>query len=419
MRIQTIEGAFAALVLAGVAGCAPSTPPEETTVSISGLVGEDGALHFASAEEFFKTIDAVDQMDEDQLDAWERSIGFESMRRSFRELRRLEAADPEERAKFLAINEDIAHLEKDVLTRRVPANAYAALIDRRGILYVDGIAHWVTATHVLTSRHGDLSKPKEWRAIPYIIDDNAPTNEPSMSLNQVCGATMSGEKSTSDRRVKYKTRIFLVTSSTVEGDFFRYRLEWEFWGYKKVLGVWIAYSTTYQMYNVGIELDLLRALSFDGIHTQYDYQRIDDYFVPYHDWGPDETSYGKAGYFVGDSVQNPEVDVLLPSFIKFHQETTSRGTYPTRGIMECNYCGDGTCQPQVGEAASSCRSDCGYCTDGVCYGSETPSSCYSDCHCGDGYCDPSIENSGNCSDCYGSCTSQVEPCPELSEQSPI
>src|SRR5262249_48302017 len=47
-------------------------------------------------------------------------------------------------------------------------------------------------------------------------------------------------------------------------------------------------------------------------------------------------------------------------------------------------CGDGICYTGGGESCSSCVADCGACPvcgDGVCNGTETPSTCPSDCSC--------------------------------------
>lgn len=382
------------VTLLGHAGCADTVPAPSVAGArvVPGELGPDGALRFASAAEFFDAVEAVDGLSAAELDAWERELGFMSMRRGFRELEaRLETSTGDERAAMLAAHADLLDRYSVEPRRRVPAYGYAALVDRRGVMYVDGVVHKVTETDVLSSLDGKLetidgvlaraagARPNGADAggvSAFLYTADRPT---TASLTSSCGSVMSGQQSTSDRRVKYETRTFTFTVTTPIGyKQYRYRIEWEFWGYKKVLWSWVSYATTYQMYNVGIEMDVLKVTGYDGVRHQYEYRLLNDYFFSYYD-SNNEASNGVASVFAGDMVENVDPSALrAPFFRRLHQETTSRGTYPTRGILECNYCGDGTCLSAVGETASSCRSDCGYCGDGVCFGTESSSWC-SDC----------------------------------------
>jgi hypothetical protein len=389
-------------------------------------VGADGALRFATPADFFAAVDLVSELDEAQLEAWEDGLGFVSMRRTFREAeRRLGPALGAERAQLLAEYADVLDPLEREPTRLVRASGYAALIDRRGIMYVGGVIHHVSATRVTASRDGDaaslaragsrlsaggqLADGGTTQSVQYASPGAGALGDPDVGIATACGSQFGGTVTTSDRREKYETRYVLYSVQDQIGNWqYRYRIEWEFWGYKKVLWWWDAYPTTYQMYNVGYSADALKVTGFDGVRHQYEYQRI-DFSFPSYDSGT-ETSNGVALTWLGDSVQNVSAAGLrAPFFYKFHEETTSRGTYPTRGVMECGFCGDGTCQPAVNETASSCRSDCGFCGDGVCFGSETVASCYTDCHyCGDGLCDLEEAASGSCPGDCGS-TNPCEP----------
>jgi hypothetical protein len=86
-------------------------------------------------------------------------------------------------------------------------------------------------------------------------------------------------------------------------------------------------------------------------------------------------------------------------------------------------CGNGTCEPELGENALNCPVDCsGVCGDGYCTHDETNQTCPEDCpaDCGDAYCDPETETVANCpADCGpvcgdGYCTHDEtsETCPE-------
>lgn len=67
-------------------------------------------------------------------------------------------------------------------------------------------------------------------------------------------------------------------------------------------------------------------------------------------------------------------------------------------------CGNGTCEPSLGENTSSCSADC-YCGNGTCDSGESAYSCEQDCgFCGDGYCTSEESYWGTCEiDCGGWC----------------
>lgn len=68
-------------------------------------------------------------------------------------------------------------------------------------------------------------------------------------------------------------------------------------------------------------------------------------------------------------------------------------------------CGNGICEPQLGESASSCPFDCHACGDGICaWGPENTSNCAVDCLvCGNGSCDFPEDSSSCPEDCGFQC----------------
>jgi hypothetical protein len=382
-----------------VSACAEPTPP-----LIPAEVGLDGALRFARADDFFRAIDAISEMDGATLDGWERDVEFLSMRRAALEAERLLApAVGAERAQLLADYADVLDPLQAEPTRRVRASGYASLVDRRGIFYVNGVLHHVSGTRISTALDGKLETLTN-RIAGDVSDESgveymASGESADATSSSACGALFGGQVTTGDRRQKYETRLVNYSVRDQIGNWqYRYRIEWEFWGYKKVLWWWEAYPTKYQVYNVGYDLDVLNVTGFDGVKHQYDYERI-NFSFPFHELQTEGANVFTINW-MGDSVQNVRAaDIRAPFFYKFHEETTSRGTYPTRGVMECGFCGDGVCQPEVNESVSSCRADCGTCGDGVCFGSENAGNCYSDCHCGNGVCDAGETPSTCSADC--------------------
>lgn len=68
--------------------------------------------------------------------------------------------------------------------------------------------------------------------------------------------------------------------------------------------------------------------------------------------------------------------------------------------VDCGYCGDTYCSPEIDEDLESCSVDCGYCGDGVCvhpYESNPSTWCYDDCGTPPGVCDPEeCETNADC-----------------------
>jgi hypothetical protein len=92
---------------------------------------------------------------------------------------------------------------------------------------------------------------------------------------------------------------------------------------------------------------------------------------------------------------------------------------PPSGYTQCMSCGNGYCEPGLGETSSNCPSDCGpyyYCGDGLCTSGEYAGNCMTDCHCGNGVCDAgwgetSSTCPGDCSTGGGGGGCYIYPCP--------
>lgn len=373
--------------------------------AVPGEPSVDGALRFASPDELFAAVERVGRSSPEELDAWERSIGFRSMRREFNDLMVELAETPETaRASLLASNADLLDPGSAEPARRVRAHAYASLIDRRGILYVGSVVHKVTTDEVLTWPEGDPA-PLENSVAPSTVHAFRYTG--SDNILGVCGTRLDGRESTDDRRVSYSVQTYRFVTENPPGNTHHvYVTDLSFEGQRRFLGSWMRYETTYQLYNFGVEMDGMRVVSSNGNQTQYEYvtQTVG---LPYWETSND-SPWGFLSMVVGDVIHNPAPEQPVePSFNKVHMEVTSRGTFPYRGILECEFCGDGTCQPAVGESARSCPGDCAFCGDGVC--TEDPSQCSADCFCGNGSCD-SNETYWDCWDCPSPCLAGDDLC---------
>jgi uncharacterized protein (TIGR03382 family) len=143
-----------------------------------------------------------------------------------------------------------------------------------------------------------------------------------------------------------------------------------------------------------------------------------DYFIAGMD------TFGNAGSGIFDAISKQLVGVHVRGASDYVADgscnrvnpcpaTGCRGedaTYAFRAIAalcatapepELCSCGDTTCNPALGETTATCPADCGVaCGDGACNGSETPTSCATDCTaCGNAACDAGETQTTCCFDC--------------------
>ena len=98
--------------------------------------------------------------------------------------------------------------------------------------------------------------------------------------------------------------------------------------------------------------------------------------------------------------------------------STGEGYNETLRKIVCRadcFCGNGVCEPAIGETMSTCFRDCS-CGNGICDGTDTRYNCLQDCSCGDRTCQPQYgEHWSNCStDCHcgnHTCESQYNETP--------
>lgn len=364
--------------------------PREPIPRVTSLpveVDAEGALRFPSIAAFFQVSEALARMSAAERDVWEEQLGFLSMRRAYAALEaELERRPAKEHPLVLAAHRDILDPESPEPRRRVATSAYAWLVDRRGVMYIDGVIHRVNEREVWTPRPGAGAEVTRQLAGDVTAAgtkqlegvDAFRYRSEEASLSQ-CGAAHENTLTVGDRRVTYRMEVSRVKVVDGIGNRqYRHAYYVDFWGKRKVLGVWVAYATTYQMYNTFGYIDVFKVTGFDGVRHQYVYERQDRGWYSL-DLGPETSHFDSPPAWAGDAVQNIDESQLIdPFFHKLHMEVTSRGTYPTRGRFECNYCGDGTCQSFVSETAYNCPGDCNQCGDGICAGSD-PTTCPSDC----------------------------------------
>jgi hypothetical protein len=312
----------------------------ESAAPVIERVDENGVLHFGTSDDFFKSVDVVAAMSPRERDAWEERIGFLSQRRLFDQLaRQLEAATTEaEYEALLSAHADIAQVDGEELQPRIPAQGYAAIVNRDGLFYAGGILHKVTSELVISSEDGKVSTidavlaslkpgsedsaslPKGVRVARY-TEEAGSANASSVPYG--CTDSRTAYHTGSDRKLDFTMRTFRYYCAGCCGQYYyQVRAEWQMVGYKKnLLGKWVSYNTTYDYRNVAFEISVPRVTGYDGVKSIFDYAPTYLEFAPGSSGG--EYSSWTVYTWLGDQVQNTTINE--PYFVSVKGQATSRG----------------------------------------------------------------------------------------------
>jgi hypothetical protein len=126
--------------------------------NLKGVTVKDGILNFSSRDDYFKTNEALSKMTDQELDAWEKHIGFNSLRSELKQVFNLldTAKSENEFSQILASNSDIISVIDGEVKPLIDNSLYPTISNRKGLFYVDGIIHKVNSTQILTSSDGKV-----------------------------------------------------------------------------------------------------------------------------------------------------------------------------------------------------------------------------------------------------------------------
>lgn len=396
MRLRTFSPAVltlaAASLLAFSGGCAP------TDSAVAGRAGEDGAaeaaaaaegdgtieavvdptgaLHFPSPEAFFAAIDVLSEMSEDEVLAWEQSLGFTSFRGAFEELMSTAAdMDDDDAAKALLLaHPELVVVDGDQVRPTITAAGYAALVGPDGVFFVGDTIHKVLPEVVVSLDGGDrgalqdavaelessgvvvgedmLALSNGAQAVRYADDESAGPADLSVPGDEVsadgsvplpppagCTSSRNAFYQTSNRKVDFTIRTYRYYCAGCCGNFYNeVRVDWYFYGYKKnIWGNWKSYKTSYTHRNVAMQLTAPHVTGYNGVSSIFNYQ---SYNVSYSSGSSpgDMTHWYVPSKRVGNKVQNAWIQI--PYFDKVKGQGKSRGT-GTNGWANicCGYSG--------------------------------------------------------------------------------
>lgn len=119
--------------------------PKDDAVGNTVISLKDDALCFQTAEDFFDTSEKLGAMTRGERDAWEESLGFKSMRAELNSVFDAIAETDDEAMvnEIVSLNSDIVKVQDGEIVPIIESSAYAAISNRSGIFYVEGVVHKV------------------------------------------------------------------------------------------------------------------------------------------------------------------------------------------------------------------------------------------------------------------------------------
>lgn len=289
----------------------------------------NGVLHFKDAKSFFEISNQLGTMTEKERDRWEKSIGFVSLRRELNKVfSNLSQCDDQAiEAQILVENSDIIGIKENEIVPRVASNAYAAICNRDGIFYVEGIVHKVVDDHIFISEDGEIASIEKAIAegkiqegiskIQYFKDAHV------LLKSGECGTNKTAFAQSSDRKCDFEIKTYEYICAGCCGNFYdEARVELIIKNYKKnIWGNWKGYQTKCYYDNVAFTVIAPIVTGFNGTSSIFYYKAI-TVNVGYGESDGDWETYSKW-WKVGDQVQN--VNIYDPKFDRVKGKASNRG----------------------------------------------------------------------------------------------
>ncbi len=118
---------------------------------VESYYAKDGVLYFSSAEEFVKLNDQLSQMNQNEIIAWEKTIGFTSFRSTYHAL--LDELDSiktiEGFNSLLTKNNDVLFLKDSIIEPVIRQTSYQRCANRNGLFMIGEVLHKVTDSELL------------------------------------------------------------------------------------------------------------------------------------------------------------------------------------------------------------------------------------------------------------------------------
>ncbi len=308
-------------------------------LSNSEIILKDGALHFQTVEAFFEMDEKLGSMTDKERQNWEKSIGFVSMRTElinvFEQID--EAEDEITIERIVSNNSDIVELIDGEVNPIIKSSSYAAIANRRGVFFVDGVIHKVEGSKIASSEDGNeqtvtnalqsnlKSASKGVNVVEYISK--------SILKSGGCGTRMSAYYDVNRRKCDFEMITYPYYCSGCCGNYYyQVKAESRIVNYKKNWrGRWKRYNTGCTMKDRGYTISVPKVTGYNGYYTTFYYQDVT------HTFGTDNSSYDCSTMtrwsYVGDRVQN--IGIKTPQFSRVRGKATNRGIGNNWAVINC------------------------------------------------------------------------------------
>ncbi len=242
----------------------------KTQVNLPDVTVENGMLKFESAEDYFKTRSAVSGMTNDELEAWESSIGFESVRKKqidvYEKLNTLTDEDEQELRNIVAKNSKYFEIilnedgEEELIAKNEEGK-FASLLNSDFMYAVENTATKVLKNHIISTDINNVQAIKNISSVDEIAD-KASVNIKKRTITELskrytsCAnpaqihVTKDERWCRNDRRAYLKVEMITV----VDNDWLHTNVIVKAYGKRKVSCVWVAYSTGLEWKGVNFKI---------------------------------------------------------------------------------------------------------------------------------------------------------------------
>ncbi len=200
---------------------------------------KDGILHFD--EGYFEAVDLISNATEEQLDAWEQKIGFQSQQSIVNNLyEEIDALPSEaEYKQFLRTHSDVLQLKDSHLSAKIDHPFYARVTNLENIYYVGESLYKVFPEKVIEIRNGDKSLLAGIESIEKNVGDNNVFVYPITKKIDGRSCNTFASVQTSNRGVVV---VMFLSTVNYKGSN-RVKVTTKVSGVKRVWGNWSAYRT--------------------------------------------------------------------------------------------------------------------------------------------------------------------------------
>lgn len=312
--------------------------PKNNAISNTEISLKDDALSFQTADAFFETSGKLGEMTEKERQDWEASISFVSMRTELISIfQQVEAAENEAAIEqIVSSNSDLVKLVDGEVYPIIESNSYAAITNRKGIFFVEGVIHKVEGGKIASSEDGNE------QTVTNALHGNLKSSNPDVNVIEYisnstlksggCGTRMSAYKEHDGRKCDFEMKTYKYYCTGCCGIYYyQVKAESKITNYKKSWGKWRTYNTACTMKDRGYTISVPKVTGYNGQHSTFYYHDVT------HTFGTDNSSYDCATMtrwsYVGDRVQN--IGINTPSFNRVKGKATNRGIGDRWAVINC------------------------------------------------------------------------------------